>query len=90
VVPSGLLLSAEHLQRLADDIENRLAPPHSWRRQLCEWALAHPEHGVARLLKNRVRRLLGFQRLDFIWHAPSHAAPATAPTWLAEFKRNIA
>lgn len=90
VAPSGLLLSAERLQRLADDIENRLAPPLSWRRQLCEWALAHPEHRLARLLKNRVRRLLGFQRLDFIWQAPSQAAPASAPTWLAEFKRNIA
>lgn len=90
VAPSGLLLSAERLQRLADEIEARLAPPGSWRRRLSEWALAHPQQPLARLLKNRVRRLLGFQRLDFIWQAPSTVAPTKAPVWLAEFKRNIA
>jgi hypothetical protein len=91
VAPSGLLLSGERLQGVADEIEGRLAPQGSWRRRLCEWALAHPEQPLQRLLKNRVRRLLGFQRLHFIWQAPS-ASPGTssAPVWLAEFKRNIA
>lgn len=93
VAPSGLLLSAARLQRLADDIESRLAPVGSWRRGLCEWAIADPERPLQRLLKNRVRRLLGFQRLHFIWQAPPTLSPATAsptPAWIAEFKRNIA
>ncbi|OLF54692.1 AMP-binding protein [Pseudomonas chlororaphis] len=89
-VPSGLLLSAARLQRLADEIESRLAPPGSWRRRLCEWALAQPQRPLQRLIKQRVRRLLGFQRLDYIWQAPSAPAKAAAPVWLTEFKRNIA
>ncbi|WP_191487687.1 AMP-binding protein [Pseudomonas sp. FEN] len=76
VAPSGLLLSAERLQTLADEIDQRLAPPGSWRRRLCEWALAHPERLVARLLKQRVRRLLGFQRLQYIWQP---ATPSNVP-----------
>ncbi|MCB2254078.1 AMP-binding protein [Pseudomonas chlororaphis] len=89
-VPSGLLLSAARLQRLADEIESRLAPPGSWRRRLCEWAIAQPQRPVQRLIKHRVRRLLGFQRLHYIWQAPSSPAKPAAPLWLAEFKRNIA
>ncbi|KPA87874.1 acyl-CoA synthetase (AMP-forming)/AMP-acid ligase II [Pseudomonas asplenii] len=82
VAPSGLLLSPERLQGLADEIEQRLAPQSTWRRRLCEWSLAHPERFVARLLKQRVRRLLGFQRLQYIWQ-PSHPAklPATFNQW---------
>ncbi|WP_416769094.1 acyl-CoA synthetase [Pseudomonas sp. RHF3.3-3] len=82
VAPSGLLLSPERLQGLADEIEQRLAPQGTWRRRLCEWSLAHPERFVARLLKQRVRRLLGFQRLQYIWQ-PSHPAklPATFNQW---------
>jgi len=76
LAPSGLLLSAERLQVLADEIEQRLAPAGSWRRRLCEWALAHPERLVARLLKQRVRRLLGFQRLQYIWQP---ATPSNVP-----------
>lgn len=90
VAPSGLLLSPPRLQQLADEIESRLAPPGSWRRRLCEWAIAHPHRVLPRLLKQRVRRLLGFARLQFIWQpAPSTAQPST-PAWIAEFKRNIA
>ncbi|KAB0520560.1 MULTISPECIES: AMP-binding protein [Pseudomonas] len=87
VAPTGLLLSPARLQHLADEIESRLAPHGTWRRRLCDWAIAHPQSGLRRLLKNRVRRLLGFQRLAYIWQ-PVKAAPS--PVWLAEFKRDIA
>ena len=87
VAPTGLLLSAERLQHLADEIESRLAPHGTWRRRLCDWAIAHPQSGLRRLLKNRVRKLLGFQRLAYIWQ-PLKATPS--PAWLAEFKRDIA
>ena len=87
VAPTGLLLSAERLQHLADEIESRLAPYGTWRRRLCDWAIAHPQSGLRRLLKNRVRKLLGFQRLAYIWQ-PLKATPS--PAWLAEFKRDIA
>ncbi|AZF27403.1 AMP-binding protein [Pseudomonas sp. R2-60-08W] len=87
VAPTGLLLSPERLQHLADDIENRLAPRGTWRRRLCDWAIAHPQSGLRRLLKNRVRTLLGFQRLGYIWQPLKATAE---PTWLAEFKRDIA
>jgi hypothetical protein len=90
VAPSGLLLSAERLQRLADEIESRLAPQNTWRRRLCDWAIAHPEKPLQRLIKNRVRRLLGFHNLHFIWQAPRTPDAQPAPTWLAEFKRDIA
>lgn len=90
VAPSGLLLSPERLQHLADDIESRLAPHGTWRRRLCDWAIAHPQSGLRRLLKNRVRRLLGFQRLTYIWQPPSTQKTSSDPVWLAEFKRDIA
>lgn len=87
VAPTGLLLSPERLQHLADDIESRLAPHGTWRRSLCDWAIAHPQSGLRRLLKNRVRKLLGFQRLSSIWQPLKSSAE---PVWLAEFKRDIA
>ncbi|AZF06082.1 AMP-binding protein [Pseudomonas sp. R5-89-07] len=87
VAPTGLLLSPERLQHLADDIESRLAPHGTWRRRLCDWAIAHPQSGLRRLLKNRVRRLLGFQRLAYIWQP---LKSSTEPTWLAELKRKSA
>lgn len=87
VAPTGLLLSAERLQHLADEIESRLAPHGTWRRRLCDWAIAHPQSGLRRLLKNRVRKLLGFQRLAYIWQPLKATA---SPVWLAEFKRDIA
>ncbi len=90
VAPTGLLLSPERLQQLADAIESRLAPHGSWRRRLCDWAIAHPQSGLRRLLKNRVRTLLGFQRLTFIWQPPSTRKTGNGPVWLAEFKRDIA
>ncbi|MDQ0703225.1 long-subunit acyl-CoA synthetase (AMP-forming) [Pseudomonas sp. W3I7] len=90
VAPTGLLLSPERLQHLADDIESRLAPHGTWRRRLCDWAIAHPQSGLRRLLKNRVRRLLGFQRLTYIWQPPSTPKTSSDPVWLAEFKRDIA
>lgn len=90
VAPTGLLLSAERLQRLADEIDSRLAPQGTWRRRLCDWAIAHPEKGLQRLIKKRVRRLLGFHNLHFIWQATRTLGAQPAPTWLAEFKRDIA
>ncbi|MGG5238734.1 AMP-binding protein [Pseudomonas lurida] len=87
VAPTGLLLSPARLQHLADDIESRLAPHGTWRRRLCDWAIAHPQSGLRRLLKNRVRKLLGFQRLAYIWQP---LKPTAEPTWLAEFTRDIA
>jgi len=90
VGPSGLLLSAERLDTLAGEIESRLAPQNTWRRRLCDWAIAHPEKPLQRLIKNRVRRLLGFHNLHFIWQATRSRDVPTAPTWLAEFKRDIA
>ena len=90
VAPTGLLLSPERLQHLADDIESRMAPHGTWRRRVCEWAIAHPQSGLRRLLKNRVRRLLGFQRLTYIWQPASAQKTSSDPAWLAEFKRDIA
>ncbi|WP_350614880.1 acyl-CoA synthetase [Pseudomonas sp. HY7a-MNA-CIBAN-0227] len=90
VAPTGLLLSPARLQQLADEIESRLAPQGTWRRRLCDWAIAHPQSGLRRLIKNRVRRLLGFQRLQSIWQAPSNRHSTATPEWLAEFKREIA
>ncbi|WP_128607653.1 MULTISPECIES: AMP-binding protein [unclassified Pseudomonas] len=40
VAPSGLLLSAERLHLLATEIDSRLAAPGTWRRRLCDWAIA--------------------------------------------------
>jgi long-subunit acyl-CoA synthetase (AMP-forming) len=87
VAPTGLLLSPARLQHLANEIESRLARPGTWRRRLCDWAIAHPQGGLRRLLKNRVRKLLGFQRLAYIWQPLKTNAETT---WLAEFKRDIA
>lgn len=90
VAPSGLLLSGERLHLLAAEIESRLAPQGTWRRRLCDWAIAHPEKGLQRLIKNRVRRLLGFHNLHFIWQATRAPDAQPAPAWLSEFKRDIA
>lgn len=90
VAPSGLLLSAERLQVLATEIESRLASPGTWRRRLCDWAIAQPQKPLQRLIKNRVRRLLGFHNLHFIWQATRTVQAQPTPAWLAEFKRNIA
>lgn len=90
VAPSGLLLSPQRLQQLADEIESRLAPPGTWRRGLCEWAIAHPHRPLPRLLKQHVRRLLGFSRLQFIWQAPQTTTQPATPAWIGEFTRNIA
>lgn len=90
VAPSGLLLSAERLHLLAAEIESRLAPKGTWRRRLCDWAIAHPEKGLQRLIKNRVRRLLGFHNLHDIWQATRTPEVNATPIWLTEFKRDIA
>jgi hypothetical protein len=78
VAPSGLLLSAGRLHVLAAEIDSRLAPPGTWRRRLCDWAIAHPESGPQRLIKHRVRRLLGFHNLHFIWQATRSAESPTS------------
>jgi hypothetical protein len=49
-----------------------------------------PPPALRRLLKNRVRKLLGFQRLASIWQPPSTGKSVVEPVWLAEFKRDIA
>lgn len=90
VAPSGLLLSTEGLQRLAADIESRLAPQGTWRRRLCDWAIARPERGLRRLIKNLVRRRLGFHNLHFIWQATRSADAKPERTWLADFKQDSA
>ncbi len=90
VAPTGLLLSAGRLQLLAMEIESRLASPGTWRRRLCDWAIAQPQKPLQRLIKTRVRRLLGFHNLHFIWQATRTAQAQSTPAWLAEFKRNIA
>jgi long-subunit acyl-CoA synthetase (AMP-forming) len=90
VAPSGLVLSAERLQLLAAEIESRLAPQGTWRRRLCDWAIAHPERGLRRLIKNFVRRLLGFHNLHFIWQATRSPDAQSEPVLLAEFKQDIA
>ncbi|TBU98613.1 acyl-CoA synthetase [Stutzerimonas kirkiae] len=66
IAPSHLLLSEQRLERLAEEIEAHLAPVGSWRRRLCDWAIAAPERGLRRLLKQRVRHLLGFRHLQGI------------------------
>jgi hypothetical protein len=78
------------LQLLAAEIDSRLAPQGTWRRRLYDWAIAHPEKGLQRLIKNRVRRLQGFQNLHFIWQATRAPDAQPAPAWLCEFKRDIA
>lgn len=90
IAPAGLLLSAERLERLATEIDSRLAPQGTWRRRLCDWAIAHPQKGLRRLIKNRVRRLLGFHNLHFIWQATRTAQAQPTPAWLTEFKQDIA
>jgi hypothetical protein len=88
VAPTGLLMSAKRLQVLADEIESRLPPPGSWRRRLCDWTIAGPQHGLRRLLRNRVKRLLGFGHLSFIWQAVPQSA--AAHPWAAPVSRDVA
>ncbi|MBK4992289.1 AMP-binding protein [Pseudomonas sp. S37] len=70
LAPTHLLLSEARLQRLAEEIDARLPAPGTWQRRLCDWAASAPEQGLRRLLKVRVRRLLGFQRLQKISQTP--------------------
>jgi hypothetical protein len=94
ITPSGLLLSSARLQVLAEEIDNRLAAPGTWRRQLCDWAIASPQKGLRRWMKNRVRYLLGFQHLQYIWQAPILPGSArlahTAHMWVIEPDRKSA
>ena len=88
VSPTGLVLSAPRLLALANEIESRLPPAGSWRRRVCDWTLADPGRGVRRLLRHRVKRLLGFARLSFIWQAAAQT-PAAHP-WVAPAVREAA
>lgn len=92
IAPIALLLSPSRLQALADEIENRLAPAGSWRRRLCDWTLSDARHGLRRLLKARVRALLGFPRLQTILRsAPdAQAAPAASHAWIREYREQAA
>ncbi|VVP66737.1 hypothetical protein PS918_00438 [Pseudomonas fluorescens] len=90
VAPSGLLLSAERLQRLGAQWESHLALPGTWRRRLFDWALAHPQKSVQFLVRQRVRRALGLHNLRFIWQATGTAQTPPEPGWLADLKRDLA
>ena len=76
IAPTALLMSSERARQVADEIEARLAPQGTWRRRLCEWALADPRRGLRRWLKARVRHLLGLRRVSRI------DTPASAPARL--------
>ncbi len=89
VRPVALLLSAPRLAALAAEIEQRLPPARSWRRALCDWAIAQPGAGVRRRLKQRVRRLLGLDNLRSIWQAPQ-APVVPAHAWVRDVHRDAA
>lgn len=84
VAPSGLLLSQERLQGLVNEIDSRLSAHGTWRRRLCDWAIAHPEKGLQRLIKHCARRLLGLQNLHFIWQAKRNPCTQPRANWLFE------
>jgi hypothetical protein len=69
-------------------------PPHAYppNRSITPMSVhvLKPPPALRRLLKNRVRKLLGFQRLASIWQPPSTGKSVVEPVWLAEFKRDIA
>lgn len=90
IAPTILLSSDARLQAMGAEIDQRLAPPGSWRRRLCDWTLRDPRRGVRRWLKARVRQLLGFQRLRRI--VPGGGAPLTAsgPAWIGEYLERVA
>ncbi|WP_312934338.1 hypothetical protein [Pseudomonas sp.] len=92
ITPTDLLLSPRRVEALAAEIESRLAPPGSWRRQACDWALANQQRAVGRWLKARVRRLLGFARLRRIEvaSAPPTAVLARPAAWLHEYLERAA
>lgn len=85
IAPQALLLSPQRLQALAGEIDQRLAPPGSWRRRLCEWTLRDASGAPRRWIKARVRRLLGFQRLHRIIQGDLADAAGTAPVWLRDY-----
>ncbi|MEB6591544.1 MULTISPECIES: AMP-binding protein [Pseudomonas] len=91
IAPTALLLSAERVQALAEEIEARLPAPGSWQRRLCDWVQQDPGRGLRRWLKARVRHLLGFQRLQRI-DVPS--APVSSgnarPAWLRDYLERAA
>ncbi|OLU28169.1 hypothetical protein BVH03_12760 [Pseudomonas sp. PA15(2017)] len=94
IAPTGLLLSAARAEALAGEIHARLAPPGTWRRRLCDWALENPRQGLRRWLKGRVRRLLGFHRLRRI-EAPGTSVSRTLQSparlsWLHEHLERVA
>ena len=92
ITPTDLLLSPRRVEALAAEIEARLAPPGSWRRWACDWALANQQRAAGRRLKARVRRLLGFARLRRIEvpSAPPAAALARPAAWLHEYLERAA
>lgn len=92
IAPVALLLSPQRLQTLADEIEQRLAPAGSWRRRLCDWTISDARHGLRRLIKVRVRKLLGFSRLQTILRSSpeAQAAPAASHAWIREYREQAA
>lgn len=84
--PTGLVLSASRLLALADEIESRLPPSGTWRRRLCDWAIAesspaNARQGLRGVVRNRVRQLLGFGNLSYIWQAATQST--AAHPWVA-------
>lgn len=93
IAPIALLLSPERLQVLAEEIEQRLAPLGSWRRRLCDWTLRDARHGARRLIKARVRELLGFPRLQTILRSAPDELPVVAAAshaWIREYREQAA
>lgn len=83
VAPTRLLLSSTRLAALAAEIEARLPLPGSLARRLADWSRQGPGLGVRGVLRRRIRRLLGFQRLV----AVEQLAAAGDSVWLAELER---
>ena len=55
---------------------------------MCDWTLSDARHGVRRLIKARVRELLGFPRLQTILRSAPEAqvAPVASHAWIREYR----
>ncbi len=89
VAPVVLLLSPARLQRLGDEIENRLAPQGSLRRRLSDWAARSPRRSLVRHLHARIRRQFGLGRLESVRSADT-VTPHSDHRWVGEFTRTAA
>jgi hypothetical protein len=91
IVPVKLLVSAERVQQLNAEIENRLANPGSLQRRLSDWALNRNGNGIPKWIRNRIRQRFGFQRLREILHPNIHAEPITvSQKWINDYLERAA